>query len=177
MPPDSNHDDYLRQFVSAETKLRAYVRTLVLNRQDAEDILQEVAIVMWRKYSQFTPGTNFIAWACRVAYHEVLHNRRRHDRSRLEFNDDLLRQIADEAEATVAEQDVREYALKGCMEKLPGTDLSLLRERYWKGVSGKALAQLLGRSESFVSRALGRIYIRLLDCIHKTLQMQENTGS
>lgn len=172
MFPEPDHDDFLRQFVSVEAKLNAYVRALVLHREDAEDILQEVAIVLWRKYSQFTPGTSFTAWAFKVAYHEILHCRRRYQRSRLEFNEDLLRKIADEVEPVIVEQDVRERALAACLEKLQDSERALIRQRHWQGVTGRSLAQLLGRSESSVSRALGRLYVQLLACIRGSLKTQ-----
>lgn len=170
--PEPDHDEFLRHFVAAEPKLCAYVHALVFHRADAEDILQEVAVVLWAKYPEFASGTNFTAWACRVAYHEILHYRRRHQRSRLEFNDDLLRRMADEVEPILAEQDAREHALAACLEKLPDAERALIRQRHWQGVTGRSLAQLLGRSESSVSRALGRVYTRLLACIRQSLDAQ-----
>lgn len=167
-----DHDDFLRHFVSAEPKLNAYVRAQVMHREDAEDILQEVSIVLWRKYSQFTPGTSFTAWAFRVAHHEILHCRRKYQRSRLEFNESLLGQIAKEAESVANEQDIREAALADCLDKLPDSERFLLRQRYWQGVKGRALAQLAAHSESAVGRALRRIQARLLACIHRNLRMQ-----
>jgi len=173
MPPESANDDFLRQFVSIEPRLHSYVRSLVIHREDTEDILQEVAIVLWRKHSEFAPGSNFTAWACRVAYHEVLHYQRRHERSRIEFNEELLRQIAADAEPLIADYDVRENALASCLGKLPEDDLGLVRQRHWQGISGRDLARQLGRSESSISRALARAYTRLLACIDRHLKARE----
>lgn len=173
MPPEPDHEEFLRYFVSAERRLSAYVRTLVMHPGDAEDILQAVAIVLWRRFSDFTPGTNFTAWACRIAYHEVLHYRRKQHRSRLEFNEALLRQIAEEVTPLLSEQDRRENALRSCMEKLPRDEQALIQQRHWQGVTGRSLARLLGRSESSISRTLGRIYARLLDCIRMNLEAAE----
>jgi RNA polymerase sigma-70 factor (ECF subfamily) len=39
------------------------------NRSDAEDIVQEAALLAWRNFSSFEPGTNFRAW-----FHRILTN-------------------------------------------------------------------------------------------------------
>jgi RNA polymerase sigma-70 factor (ECF subfamily) len=55
-----------------ERLLGAYVMTMVPHPQDADDILQEAKVVMWRNFTKFEPGTNFGAWARKVAFHQVL---------------------------------------------------------------------------------------------------------
>ena len=39
---------------------------------DAEDVLQEANLVLWRKFDQYQEGTNFFAWACQIIRYEVL---------------------------------------------------------------------------------------------------------
>ena len=49
-----------------ERLLGAYVMTMVPHPQDADDILQEAKVVMWRSFAKFELGTNFGAWARKV---------------------------------------------------------------------------------------------------------------
>ena len=62
-------------------KLRAYARHLAPNA-DGDDLLQEAAIRMYRKYEQFEPGTNFEAWGRRVLYHVYCSQYRKRGRAR-----------------------------------------------------------------------------------------------
>ena len=73
-----------------QPRLHAYILSLVFDPQVAADILQDTNLILWKKAAQFTPGTNFKAWAFRVAYFEVKSHRRKAVRNRLVFNDELL---------------------------------------------------------------------------------------
>ena len=52
MPPDEDqhHDNFLRLFAVSEPALRAFVRSLVPRREDLPEVMQEVAVVLWRKF-------------------------------------------------------------------------------------------------------------------------------
>ena len=39
---------------------------------DADDVLQDVNRIPWEKADEYEAGTNFAAWANRVAYFQVL---------------------------------------------------------------------------------------------------------
>src|SRR5215469_17156992 len=51
-------------FVKHQLGLRAFILSLEPNFTDAEDLLQEVFLVVTRKAAEFEEGTNFFAWAC-----------------------------------------------------------------------------------------------------------------
>ena len=63
MPKDPQTDqyDFGRLFVQYQPRIYGYIRSLVADRSDAEDMLQETASVLWQKFDEFTPGTNFLA--------------------------------------------------------------------------------------------------------------------
>ena len=52
-------------------RMYGYIFSLVRNRADAEDLLQETSITLWEKFDQFDPETDFIPWAFRVALWKV----------------------------------------------------------------------------------------------------------
>ena len=45
--------------------------SLLGNPNDAEDVLQEVSVVLWKDQHKFELGTNFTAWLSVIAYHQV----------------------------------------------------------------------------------------------------------
>ena len=59
--------EFIALLTSNQSRLYAYVLSLVGDRQQAQDVMQETNIVLWRKASQFTLGTNFGAWMLKVA--------------------------------------------------------------------------------------------------------------
>lgn len=73
-------DEFLHLFTTYQLRVYRYIVTLVANQADAEEIFGETNMVIWRKSDPFRPGTNFLAWACRIAYLEVLKHRERKGR-------------------------------------------------------------------------------------------------
>ena len=61
-------------------------------------MLQETNMVLWCDSAKFQPGTDFRAWAYRVAYFQVLAQRRKRGRDRLSFDESLLKDIAQDLE-------------------------------------------------------------------------------
>ena len=90
-------DQIVQLLTNVQQQLTRYVRTLVPNRSDAEEVLQETNLFVWRHADEFELGTNFAAWACKIAYYQVLTFRKRQSRSRLCFSDALVEQLADGA--------------------------------------------------------------------------------
>ena len=161
----SRHDRFMKLFLSAQQSLYGYVRTLILNPSDADDVLQAAAVVMWQKFDEFQPGTRFDSWAYHICRLQSLCFLKERKRSRLVFSDDVLALLADRA-ATIQERtsDVAD-ALERCVEQLSLQDRGILQMRFESGATNRSVARTTGRSEMSVSRALNRIYGGLLECI------------
>ena len=87
----SNRADEFAQLLSAhEARLFGYIYALTLNTADAEDIYQDTAMALWRKFDEYRPGTNFAAWARAAAGFEVQHFFRSMSRHRVHFDQRLL---------------------------------------------------------------------------------------
>src|ERR1700689_4716264 len=78
VPPNPAPDTeaYLRLLAQHDRWLATYVYSLVASRADADDILQDVKVTMWKQFEKFEPGSNFKAWARVVATHQILNYRR-----------------------------------------------------------------------------------------------------
>jgi len=160
---------FRRQWVRWQPAIYGYIRTMVFSRSDAEDVLQGVAEVLWRKIDQFREGTRFDQWAYRVARNVVLNYRRKAGRQRVSFSDELTRRLADEAAGAAAESRAELDALESCIDKLPPNQRKLVRRRYTPGATNRSVAAEMGRSESAISRALSRIHRALTRCVHLAL--------
>lgn len=159
----------MRLWVPHQMQTHAYIRTLVADRAATEDILQETAAVAWRKFDLFEPGTRFDQWVYRIAHNQVLYYARKRRRDLLMFGDELLEQIAEESAAESSASNDYLHALESCLQKLAEHDRRLVRKRYAAGATNRSVSQEVGRSESAISRALNRIQLALLHCIHAAL--------
>ena len=156
---------FISELAKAERKLALHTLTLVGNEADAEDILQQSKLVMWRAFGQFTPGTNFGAWARKIILNQVLNYRRKKKRDRLWFSDDILELVADELEEADEALQRQQAALKECVNKLPVDQQEILQKRYFGNQSIADIAAAVQRTEGAVYRLLSRIRKNLHDCI------------
>src|SRR3954469_22018883 len=116
-----------------QRRIFAYIYTLVPDRHDAEDLLQETSLVIWEKFHDFTPGTDFVAWACQIAWWRIRYSRQKFARSKVIFDDDVLESVAHTASTMREELDERHEALASCLQKLPARDRELVLTRYEPG--------------------------------------------
>ena len=166
-------DEFVQLFTRAQRPLYLYILAQVGNVQAAEEILQETNLVIWAKTEQFQPETNFAAWTRQIATYEILKFRQRRRRDKLTFSDEFLSAVAEEVVVQSNELEQRREALRDCLTRLTDTDRRLIEHRYQPGISGKELAQTLGRPANSVYQSLGRIRRNLLDCIHRKLSAAE----
>src|SRR5687767_4268119 len=72
-----------------QSRLFGYVHSLVRDLDDAEDLFQQTAVILWNKFDGFDRSRSFFSWACGVARFEVANFLRARGRQRLYFSDDL----------------------------------------------------------------------------------------
>lgn len=157
------------EMVNHQNHLQVYILSLVINKQQAQDILQQTNLVLLKKAEDFEPGTTFGAWACRIAYYEVLADRKKRKNDRLMFDDDVLNVLAEDAGKQLESLDERAIALEECMKQLTSSQRRTLIERYSPGGSVKAMAAALGRSPNSMSLTLHRLRTILADCVQRKL--------
>jgi RNA polymerase sigma-70 factor, ECF subfamily len=163
--------EFVRLFAQHQRRVHAYIGTLLPNRSDADDVMQETSMILWRKWDQFDRGRDFVSWACGVAFYEVLKHRRLKGSDKLYFSDAVIRQLSVEVVAQSELHELRREALSDCMQELNRTDFQLVQYRYSTGVTARQTASDLRRPESTVYKALARIRQSLLRCVeHKIAQ-------
>ncbi len=160
---------FVQQLISSQGRIYAYILSLLGDSDQADDVLQEVNLILWRKCAEFEPGTNFIAWAFRTAFYQVQTFRSKVNRNRLIFDDDLLVVLAREAEQDSDDLGERRRALRRCMLLLSNAQQDLLHRRYTAGASARTIARQLGRPAASVHQTLYRLRLMLMKCIEGKL--------
>ncbi len=152
-----------------QRRLHLFILSLVPNPSDAEDILQETNLVLWREFGRFELGSNFVAWSCRVAFHQVMAWRKRRQRDRLVFSENFLTAVSRELMESEDRLEERSQVLASCVERIPPHHRELLRLRYTEGASIEVIANRVKRTTEAVYRMLSRIRQTLFDCTTRTL--------
>lgn len=161
------HDCFLRLFVEHEEALRCFVRSLVPSREDALDVMQDVAAVLWRKFGDLSAPEDFRRWAFGVARMEALALRRDRTRDRLTLDDDVLRLLAAEAEEEADSLEHEREMMERCLKKLPESQRLLVASVYQRGSRIDHLAERLGRTPMSLYKTLHRIRLALAECVSR----------
>ena len=169
---DARYEVFVKKFAHHEGDLRRFVRSLLPNWTDADEVVQQSAIVMWRKFDQYDSDTNFMKWACVVARFEALAYRRKMARDRLVFREDILELMADEGVEEMNQRDAEHAALESCLLDLPEKHRQLLTLAYTKGIKVKELAEEAGSSAEAFYMRLNRLRRQLMACMESKLQEQ-----
>ena len=167
--------EFVELFSRSQRKIYLFILSQIPNPVDAEEILQETNLVIWKKADRFQVGTNFSAWACQIARYEVLKFRERKHRDKLYFSDEFIAMVAEEAEKRGEWLESRRAALLDCIRGLRSRDRELIQKRYAPGESGKGLAEELGRPANSVYQSLGRIRRSLFECVNRRLAAESRS--
>jgi RNA polymerase sigma-70 factor (ECF subfamily) len=159
--------EFVKRLMEHRSMLHSFVYALLRDPHLTEDILQEVAVVLWSKYSEFTPGTDFGAWARSVAYREVLSARRSEARARRYMDDACAQQILAAYQRREESVDTASHrlALRRCMGQLNSDLRDIMRCRYALSMSSREIAQKFSRTAQAVDAIVYRIKKLLSDCV------------
>jgi RNA polymerase sigma-70 factor, ECF subfamily len=152
-------------FVRHQGALRAFIRGLQPSLADADDVLQETFLTISRKAETFTEGSNFLAWACRIARFKILEHHRNRARTTA-LSEAALEALAEASPFLEAEEAARrEAALAQCLRQLSERMRALLLHRYHGRESGEVIAQRLAMTPLAVRVALSKARTALRDCL------------
>jgi RNA polymerase sigma-70 factor, ECF subfamily len=166
----AKQSQYIKLLNESQSRLFAYLYAHVLNMADAEDLYQQVAMVLWQKFDQFVPGTDFGSWGIRVAELTIKNFLRGRRRSKILFSDEVMQRIVDrQSHVSQDSAEARTEALKSCLKRLPQHDRQLVERCYGGDLRIKEIAADEGRSAGAVYTALCRIRQALLACIERKI--------
>ena len=176
MPPDNRSaidtEEFVRLLMANERRIFVYLLTLLPNISDAEDVLQETSVVLWRKYSEYRTDASFTAWAFSVARNVARNHRAKQHRCRVKFDDQLLDVVADDAASVCENLDLDRAALFDCVAALAPPDRELLKRRYEPGATIRSVAAAVGRPVEGMYKAMRRIHQSLFECVHRKLSAE-----
>src|SRR4051812_31639710 len=115
---DAAQAQFLRLFLPSERGLFRYVAALVPNGGDAEEIVQQTAVELWKKFAQYDPQQPFTPWACRFALNVVKQWAASRQRWQALLERGLAEELANRRDQLRPQFESRLSHLDRCLEKL-----------------------------------------------------------
>lgn len=169
---EQQYEKFLQLFAAHRDRLFAYVYSLLPHHADAEDVFQRCSVLLWRKFEQFESDGNFLAWGCGVAFYEVKNFLRSANRNRLQFDVDLVTQLAEQRLAKEPETSPKMEALSGCIQSLKASDRELIHHAYHDDEGLKVYAVASGKAIQTLYNRLSILRCQLMDCVLRKLNLE-----
>lgn len=164
----TSDDDFIRRFTNCQRDLRAFIVGMTPAKSDADDVLQEVNLALWRKRHLYDASQEFLRWAFGFAVIEIRNFRSRSAKSRMWFNNSVLESMA-AAWPHESNTNERRDALATCLQKLGTTERQFVADFYGKQMSAQDLASARGKPLSTVYKILTRARESLRKCVNRSL--------
>ena len=171
MSKELTSEDFGALYSACHLDLLRYVLTLLPDRSQAEDVVQDVARMLWQKRDEYDPAKPFWPWARGFARFEVLMVLRRQTIRGKYFSERLTEQLAEERVGNEEQLSAQREALGGCLQKLDEPSRELLLLRYGREKTVQELAEQQGKSANALYLSLHRIRQTLSDCVNRTLRI------
>lgn len=171
-------EEFVQLVVNHQAALHAFVLSLLPGHPEADDVVQDVNIALWKKRDEFELGTHFKAWMFSIAKFKVLALWRDQGRSKV-FNvpEETLNLLIDDAVDVCYEpEDLRHAALRQCIQQLRPADRSLILRCYFDGYSLQNAARELGRKAVNLKGSVHRIRMALRTCVERKMNVGRATS-
>jgi RNA polymerase sigma-70 factor (ECF subfamily) len=153
----------------------AFISSMVPKFEDADDILQQVAVAIVQDYDRYDKERSFVAWAIGIARNKILMYRRKKAHERSVLDAEAMNTVAEVYEHDSGEFDDMRRALRTCIKKARVRWQKILEMRYSRGLSTTRIAEQLGMTQNAIFITLHRIRLALRDCIMREISSKEAT--
>jgi RNA polymerase sigma-70 factor (ECF subfamily) len=155
-------------YQDTSAKLFGVCLRILKDRGEAEDVLQEVFVTVWRKAASFDPGrASPITWMVAIARNRAIDRLRASAVSRRMEPIESADAVSDPAPAAVERVELAQQhqRLSRCLEELEARHASAIREAFLDGTTYEELAARmsvpLGTMKSWIRRGL----LKLRTCL------------
>lgn len=166
----SGDRDALQQlYQSSSAKLFGVCLRILSDREESEDVLQEVYLTIWRRADRFDASrASVMTWISTIARNRAIDRLRA--RGPLAYADQIdeieIEDDAPRAEALLeAAQDGA--ALNRCLSELDERTAGVIRTAFYEGVTYEALAQRLDTPLGTVKSWIRRGLLKLKGCLER----------
>ncbi len=140
---DTREEGFRQLVIRYQQRLYQVIRRQMTCHEDADDVLQNTFIKIFRHLDGFEQRSELFTWMYRIAVHEISNHHRRRKRSRTE---ELNVEDRGEADSYINTESLPQL-LESIVNTLPERQQMVFRMRYYDELSYKEMAQLLDLTE------------------------------
>ncbi len=174
---EGSDEEFVRRLTRSQADLHVFIVGLTPTRSDADDVLQEVNMALWRKRHSYEFGQDFRRWAFGFAMIEIRSFRTRCAKSRLKFSDATVEMLAADWPNYWNHAENQREALTSCLEKLGSREKHCIAAFYGSGSTVHQIAEQINVPLSTAYKILTRARNSLRDCVQRTLGQSRSHGS
>jgi len=168
MDDSDAHSRFARLLLDHQPDILRSVRLLVPHAADAQEIVQETSVALWKQFATYDPSRSFGQWARGFARIEVLRFKRKRSQ-RPVLSEQAMELLATTELEMAAELDDRTEHLRDCLARLPDRQRSMIHHYYSDEMDVAAIAAAQSRTVEAIYKSLQRVRQTLLDCIERKL--------
>jgi len=161
-------------WAQSQPTIAAFIHSLVPNFRDADDILQNVAVITVEQFEQFDRNRSFSAWANGIARNLILKYYSQQGRKRVILDAEAIQKVAQvyehESQTIHDQKESMEKALKKCLMGLKGKWKKIVDMHYMDEFGPSRIAQQLSMTRNNVFVSLHRVRLALKKCVERELQ-------
>jgi len=170
-----NPDDFDKIVEKYESKLFSYISHFIfVNKEDTEDILQDVFISVYRNLESYNPALSFSSWIYRIAHNQCISFLRKSKNKYIVSNtpteegeDWLENIISDENLEEEVEKEISSEKIQNALQKLDETARAVIVLRYLEEKSYSEIADIIKTSEGNVASLINRAKHKLMTIINE----------
>lgn len=159
-----DQDLAMRALLEDRAMLVGFIRAIVGTRTLAEDVFQELAILVMRKHAEIPNAEAFPGWIRRAARFEARNALRKHGREHVAISEDVAELIERQPPDSLSSNQHIE-ALERCIKLLSPAARNLITLKYHQGQSGDEMSNSLGKPLNTIYVSLSRIHKALGQCV------------
>ncbi len=163
-----DRDAFRMLYDRTSAKLFGVCLRILKDREEAEDVLQEVYVKVWNKADRFATGkASGIAWLAAIARNQAIdrYRARKPVALNVEEMDDVEDDMPSPEASTVAADERRRINL--CLEELQPNHASVVKRTYLSGWSYQEAADELGVPLNTVKTWIRRSLLALRECMNR----------
>ncbi|MFD2519069.1 RNA polymerase sigma factor [Salinimicrobium flavum] len=146
--PETRNRAFRELLVQYQERLYWQIRNIVKNHEDADDVLQNTFIKIFRNIEKFKGESQLFSWMYRIATNESITFLNKRAKNLQITSEELQQQIIGNLETDVYfEGDHIQLKLQKAIAKLPEKQQQVFNMKYFQELKYREISEILGTSE------------------------------
>ncbi|MEM7474303.1 MAG: sigma-70 family RNA polymerase sigma factor [Planctomycetota bacterium] len=158
-------EEFLRLLLKSEREILRYVMAIVPRVADAQEIVQDTAVALWKHVDQYDPSRPFVPWACRFAANHAKEFLRKRGRWYGFLEEEVAALLLERREQLAPQLDQRMEPLRDCVRELPEHNRRLIEKYYFDQKTVEEISSEVNRSVDALYKSLQRVRGILMQCV------------